>query len=554
MLFRIDKRMLRDMTHAVSKQVREQLPDSAVKHGQIYQAVASGLGYRHQGVLNATLRTSTAICSIDRDEFSARLQALTDVEVNGDLFATAATNTLNEYRKRGPRRHSAAKVVAGYRARHGVVTLRNESATLVIGAKGSGKTSCVVIPTLLSTECGLFVDDPTGEVIAAGVPEARAEKGDEVYVLGAPDTRFAATIDPLSILPKQLMKGALPAYNEMIVEILPHKGSASVAEQASSPNRFSVDMGRQLLLLLMLGERRGQLDAFGAGFAAIRDSLAYCLENGVDDLRERLSATLNFKCFHAAEEPVQVLMSPFVDMPEQTLAWIVGTVKHGLDVLLNDPRAAQALSGKGRQVDFERFARGEAAVFVSPGPENENPLPATFSRLVAMSLGVAKRQFMTGGLVMFSIWAERFPKSDWLNNAMIFGRGFSIRLLITAETTTQVANLHHSDDASASVILNSCKHILALRCDQETAAEIERSGKARNKRIGTERREISLDAISNGTFLRKSKSIDLQSTDEVVLISMSDRTLGGAALPDDVAIPLEKMHWSKFDRSVRPIA
>ncbi len=544
MVFRINKRMLRDMTHAVSSLIREQRPDSAVKHGQIYQAVASGLGYRHQGVLNATLRNSTAICSLDGDEFSARLQALTDVAVNGDLFTMAATNTLNEYRSRWPRRHSVATVVAGYRARHGVVTLRNESTTLVIGAKGSGKTSCVVIPTLLATECGLFVDDPTGEVIAAGVPETRVEKGDEVYVLGAPDTPFAATIDPLSILPRQLMKGALPAYNEMIVEILPRKRSASAT------SNFSVDMARQLLLLLMLAERRGQLDEFGAGFAAIRDSLAYCLENGVDGLKDRLSVTLNFRSLHAAEKPVQTLMSPFVDMPDQTLVGIVKTAKDGLDSLLNDPRAAQALSGKGRQVDFERFARGEAAVFVSPGQENDTPLPPAFSRLVAMSLGVAKRQFMATGLVMFTLVADRFPKSDWLNLEIATGRGFGMRFLVTAETTAQVANLHLSDDASASIILDSCKHILVLRCDQETSAEIERYGKARNKRIGPERRKISLGAILNGTFLRKSKTIDLQTTDKVVLISRSDHTPGGAA---DLAVPFEKRHWSKFDRSVQPV-
>ncbi len=334
--------------------------------------------------------------------------------------------------------------------------------TLCIGGSGCGKTSTVVLDTLLmNPDCGLLCVDIKGEL-----HEKSTRKEDPLVRVIDPMDREACGYDPLYMLGEAYSRQeALEAVNTICFSLIP------VNPRSQSP--FWEDSARDLLKSCLLYHiRQGKRNLIDC----IDEITKKPIEEAVKEVYEN---SADFETEHR-------LVSRFVGMAEETLSGINGQMASTLSMFMEDEHVRFLLKDNARRVSPKALDEGLRLFIVIPEYKLDE-----YARLLHLILNQSflqmERRKEGSRPVLFVI--DELPrilsagKLSRLSNALEILRSFGCSLLLISQSLEALQRAY--DRAEVDAMVQNCAYRLILSASsRETVDDVIRwSGKAvRDKR------------------------------------------------------------------------
>jgi type IV secretion system protein VirD4 len=332
-----------------------------------------------------------------------------------------------------------------------------EDNVLLFGAQRSGKTSTVVVPTLLGWQ-GAVVATSTKEELVTLTAQHRAGLG-PVWVF-APLDRDHSWVEALGLRPATW--NPLDAVEDC----------ASASELA---DHFTAD------------GKRGTSTHWYLAAASLITGLAVCERERGGDMRSllmRLNRTANSEYIGLAgvveDATASELLIAFANTPDREAGSIASTARSSLS-LWTDERVASATESSANALDLDRLlALGGTLYLVAPAEEAERCRPLFSALLLSLLRRATTRARALGGVLQPRLLlaldeAANFARIPRLAGYASSGPGQGIQLLLCYHDLAQVESAYGSEPART--IWNNCRARVLLpgQGDLKTLEQFSRS-------------------------------------------------------------------------------
>ena len=312
-----------------------------------------------------------------------------------------------------------------------------EDNVLLFGVQRSGKTSTVVVPTLLGWQ-GAVVATSTKEELVTLTAQHRSALG-PVWVF-APLDRDHSWVEALGLRPATW--NPLDAVQDC----------ASASELA---DHFTAD------------GKRGTSTHWYLAASSLITGLAVCEQERGGDMRSllmRLNRTANSEYIGLAsvveDATAAELLIAFANTPDREAGSIASTARSSLS-LWTDERVASATESSASAVDLDRLlALGGTLYLVAPAEEAERCRPLFSALLLSLLRRATTRARALGGvlqprLLLALYEAANFARIPRLAGYASSGPGQGIQLLLCYHDLAQVESAYGSEPART--IWNNCR-------------------------------------------------------------------------------------------------
>jgi type IV secretion system protein VirD4 len=332
-----------------------------------------------------------------------------------------------------------------------------EDNVLMFGVQRSGKTSTVVVPTLLGWQ-GAAVATSTKEELVSLTAQHRSHLG-PVWVF-APLDRDHKWIEGLGFRPATW--NPLDAVEDC----------ASASELA---DHFTAD------------GKRGTSTHWYLAASSLITGLAVCERERDGDMRSllmRLNRTANSEYIGLAgvveDATASELLIAFANTPDREAGSIASTARSSLS-LWTDERVAAATQSSTNAIDLDRLlAEGGTLYLVAPAEEAERCRPLFSALLLSLLKHATSRARALGGLLQPRLLlaldeAANFARVPRLAGYASSGPGQGIQLLLCYHDLAQVESAYGSEPART--IWNNCRARVLLpgQGDLKTLEQFSRS-------------------------------------------------------------------------------
>jgi type IV secretion system protein VirD4 len=298
--------------------------------------------------------------------------------------------------------------------------------TLVFGGSGTGKTSCVAIPTLLSWPGAVFAIDIKGDLSAA-TAERRAQYG-RVYRFN-PENEICDAYDPIQDC------NSVHGAQELARTVIP------MPPNSSDP--FWVQSAQAVFA------------AFAYEGALVGDTITTIARK----LCTEPIAELIAHCKNSPVAEVKILASVAYDIPEKTLQSIAAEIRSKLITLAVDPNIARATAKSDWTANvFEE----NATVYLTVSEDMLSQFKDLWTIIIAQLI----RRFEKRGegkqpsILMLIDELPRLSKIEGFNDALATLRSRNIHIMGTLQGLSQLDMIYGEN--TRKVIAENCRYKLVL--------------------------------------------------------------------------------------------
>src|ERR1700674_909187 len=312
-----------------------------------------------------------------------------------------------------------------------------EDNVLLFGVQRSGKTSTVVVPTLLGWD-GAVIATSTKEELVALTAQHRSGLG-PVWVF-APLDRDHRWIEALGLRPA--------TWN-------PLDAVAECASASELADHFTAD------------GKRGTSTHWYLAASSLITGLAVCERERGGDMRSllmRLNRTANSEYIGLAgvveDPPASDLLVAFANTPDREAGSIASTARSSLS-LWTDERVASATKSGRNALDLDRLlAEAGTLYLIAPAEEAERCRPLFSALLLSLLRRATTRARALGGVLQPRLLlaldeAANFARIPRLAGYASSGPGQGIQLLLCYHDLAQVESAYGSEPART--IWNNCR-------------------------------------------------------------------------------------------------
>lgn len=303
---------------------------------------------------------------------------------------------------------------------------------LIIGGAGSGKTSAIAIPTLMSWKERVFAIDIKGELYEK-TKAARNEANIKVF---NPEDRNACTYDPFFML----------------------RNARDVSSEARSLALAICPMPSETKDTIWIKSAQNMLTGFilyfyGMGFN-FSETMAAIKSKPLRDLIDEIITSDN--------EKAKMLINGFGDMADETLFSISGELDTHITVFATSDDLQRALTGAGDCITPEDLEKGQDIYCCIP----ENMIDEWKDLLTMMCSQFLKyfERRPEGNKKPILFLIDEFPrlgKLESISNGLATLRGKKIHIALIVQSKSQL-NVHYGKDMS-TVIADNCTYKAILK-------------------------------------------------------------------------------------------
>ena len=375
---------------------------------------------------------------------------------------------------------------------------------LVIGGSGSGKSSSIIIPTLLSTKgIGMFCIDIKGELSW----KSRRLDDEDVVVINFQD-RNRYGWDALYTL-----NSKVDVQDQDICECMTDIANSLIPVSAKETDSFWKNSAKSLLVGELIGLYKQK------GIHNLSELINEILARDTKELVEEL---IN----HTTPKATEIkFLSSFHNLAEETLGGIVAQEHEALKVFI-DNSIQYSFESNPRQANPTMLEEGKA-VFLSIREEKLEAYYNVINLIIAQVFSSLTKRPEGSAPVIVCIdelarLCSRGPIPGLHNNILLTGRSRNITLILVTQSFEALENAYSKSDIQ-SMIAN-CAYLVCLDCrSQDTAKTIcSMAGKYKDRETtwsgsGTHR-SVSI-SYREKNILEPSDLAKLVRMDEVILIS-----------------------------------
>lgn len=242
--------------------------------------------------------------------------------------------------------------------------------TAIFGATGTGKTSSIIIPTVLDCEHSLFVMDPSLEIYEA-TSGYKQSQGFEIRLLNFSDPANSLSYNPLKVAGKDRKK-LREIATALVENAIPDKGS-----DQGFWNTAAIDMLNTVFQILSCLDTK---------FQNLPNALQFLQLMNIE--RFAIDKLVNEQC----TPHIQTEYMTMGNMPEKLFQNVLQTVKIALSTIVTDDDIARLLCS--HTIDFEDCRKKKVVYYISA---TEQDLSNLYGGIVAVFISQLINHLYQGG-------------------------------------------------------------------------------------------------------------------------------------------------------------
>ncbi len=389
-------------------------------------------------------------------------------------------------------------VIGRYKGQYVCRSIMEDAHYLILGGSGSGKSSCIIIPTLLcNPDSSSFVLDIKGEL-----SEKAVKAGDERIRIFSPQDRGQWGYDPFFGLKDS-------STEQEQFEVMQTISFSLISLPADIKDPFWRNSARNMLTgLLLYHYRQGRQDMP----AIVDEILGRPIADSISDVMDNAkSASICYK-----------YLVQFSNMSEETISGIFAELANALAIFATDADIRYALSVNPRRVNPQMLEAGYSIYLVI----REEKLSAYYNLLqliINQTLAELEKRPEDAHPIMFII--DELPrilsagKLERLLDASRTLRSRRVRLVLVTQSLEALMTAYSENEAVD--LLTNCSYKIVLDASSSKTQQMvcEWAGVYKERRQSVSGKQQRTTSYEDKNVLRPSDLMTLVRSGELILIS-----------------------------------
>ena len=392
-------------------------------------------------------------------------------------------------------------ILGRYRGKYVYKPVDEDGHVFVVGGSGSGKSSAIVIPTILTnSNVGIFAIDIKGEL-----SHKTCKKGAKDCIIFNPQDRSSWGYDPFYMLNSN-------STNQEIMECMQLVAVSLISLPADVRDPYWKQSARQLLTGLLI-------HYYKQGFRTLPEICSEILRKSVkDNVNEAITIIDN----NSVEN---MFLASFKDMADETLSCISSDMMLHITLFATDQNVRYSLKEQAKKMNPRMLDEGKK-IYLSINEENLVAYYYLLQLILNQILSELERRPEASGPILFIIDELARVLSQGKLEKLLDGartlRSRNVTLLLVSQSIEALMNAyseHQVDD-----LISNCAYVAVLSASTMKTQEkiISWSGKYKERKTsysGVSKERKKNISYEDKDIVEASDLVSLPNTDELILIS-----------------------------------